>query len=50
MTPLVAFAVLVAAVTHASWNAATGGPALRTSPASFAAFVAGVEAGEFGAV
>ncbi|MDV9202950.1 hypothetical protein R6M67_48250, partial [Streptomyces sp. Wh19] len=50
MTPLVTFAVLVAAVTHASWNAATGGPVLHTSPASFAAFVAGVKAGEFGAV
>ncbi|MFF9509446.1 DUF397 domain-containing protein [Streptomyces sp. NPDC014724] len=27
-----------------------GGPVLRTSPASFASFVAGVKAGEFGAV
>ncbi|MFH8513817.1 DUF397 domain-containing protein [Streptomyces gelaticus] len=27
-----------------------GGPVLNTSPASFASFVAGVKAGEFGAV
>ncbi|MES9588222.1 MULTISPECIES: DUF397 domain-containing protein [unclassified Streptomyces] len=27
-----------------------GGPVLHTSPASFAAFVTGVKAGEFGAV